>query len=128
MPPQVSPTANADSSLTPYRCRTGSPEDSTCSPSSYTAPSTQPPDTLPTASPPGPTSIDPATFRGPALIVIAFGQYVVPLAVLEGYLRAKTSDATAPRVAMALMLALLTLALLVGIAAAGLMLWLPRIV
>src|SRR5688500_8639409 len=49
MPPQVSPTANASSSLTPYLCRTGV---SIPVASSNTAPSTHPPDTLPTTSAP----------------------------------------------------------------------------
>src|SRR5690606_29322818 len=50
MPPQVSPTENASSSLTPYRCRTGARVWVTSVASSNTAPSTQPPDTLPTTS------------------------------------------------------------------------------
>src|SRR4051812_31684004 len=57
MPPQVSPTAKASSSLTPYRSRVGCPDATTSLASSYTAPSTQPPETLPTAVPSGPTSI-----------------------------------------------------------------------
>jgi hypothetical protein len=56
-PPQVSPTAKASSSLTPYRARTGAPEATTPSASWYTAASTQPPDTLPTTAPSGPTAI-----------------------------------------------------------------------
>src|ERR1700752_4260713 len=56
IPPQVSPTANASSSLTPYVCSTGCPLDATSVESSYTAPSTQPPDTLPTTSPSGSTA------------------------------------------------------------------------
>src|SRR4051812_36816809 len=64
IPPQVSPTAKASSSLMPYRWSTGSPEETTSCDSSYTAPSTQPPETLPTASPPGPTSIDAPAGRG----------------------------------------------------------------
>ncbi len=48
MPPQVSPTAKASSSLTPYRCTTGGAPSRISVASSYTAPSTQPPDTLPT--------------------------------------------------------------------------------
>src|SRR5680860_1350177 len=64
MPPHVRPTANASSSLTPYRCSTGDPDAITSLPSSYTAPSTQPPDTLPTASPSGPTSIAAPAGRG----------------------------------------------------------------
>src|SRR4051812_49795577 len=63
-PPQVRPTENASSSLTPYRCRTAASVCRDCSASSYTAPSTQPPDTLPTAVPSGPTSITAPGGRG----------------------------------------------------------------
>src|SRR5215469_881453 len=56
MPPQVSPTDSAVSSLTPYRCNTGWPVWQTCWASSYTAPSTHPPDTLPMTSPPADTA------------------------------------------------------------------------
>src|SRR3954447_20301165 len=63
-PPQVRPTENASSSLTPYRCRTAASVCRDCSASSYTAPSTQPPDTLPTAVPSGPTSIAAPGWRG----------------------------------------------------------------
>src|SRR3954463_12332532 len=64
MPPQVSPTANASSSLTPYRLSVGAPGAPTSEASSYTAPSPQPPETLPTAVPSGPTSIDAPGGRG----------------------------------------------------------------
>src|SRR3954452_5493493 len=64
MPPQVRPTENASSSLTPYRCSTAARSDRTASASSYTAPSTQPPATEPTAVPSGPTSIAAPGWRG----------------------------------------------------------------
>src|SRR4051812_25538633 len=64
MPPQVRPTAKASSSLTPYRSSVGVPVATTSFASSYTAPSTQPPETLPTAVPSGPTSIDAPGGRG----------------------------------------------------------------
>lgn len=75
----------------------------------------------------GPVGFDPATFRGPALVVIAIAQYALPLAVLELYFRAKATPSTALRLSMTIALAVLTLALVVGIAGAGLMLWLPRV-
>src|SRR6185312_1849727 len=56
MPPQVRPTANASSSLKPYRWSTGWPLSVTSVASSYTAPSTQPPETEPITSPPSPTA------------------------------------------------------------------------
>src|SRR6476469_4675405 len=64
MPPQVRPTANASSSLTPYRSSTGRPSSRTCWASSYTAPSTQPPDTLPDTVPSSATSIAAPGARG----------------------------------------------------------------
>src|SRR4051794_11990932 len=64
MPPQVRPTAKASSSLTPSRSSVGVPVATTSFASSYTAPSTQPPETLPTAVPSGPTSIDAPGGRG----------------------------------------------------------------
>lgn len=75
----------------------------------------------------GPVGFDPVTFRGPALVVLAFAQYAIPLALLELYFGAKAASTAAPRVAMASALALLTIALVIGIAGAMLMLWLPRI-
>jgi hypothetical protein len=75
----------------------------------------------------GPVGFDPVAFRGPTLIVLAFAQYLVPLALLELYFRIKALPAAVPRYTMAAALALLTLALVVGIAGASLMLWLPRV-
>lgn len=75
----------------------------------------------------GAIGFDPKTFSGPALTVIAFGQYLVPLALLELYLRAQCAAAAAPRIAMAATLATLSLLLGAAIAAAALMLWLPRL-
>jgi hypothetical protein len=57
MPPQVRPTAKASSSDMPYVCSTGCPLARTSPVSSYTAPSTQPPETLPTTSPSAATAI-----------------------------------------------------------------------
>ena len=75
----------------------------------------------------GPAGFDPKTFTGPFLTVLAFAQYVVPLAVLELYLRARRDGSTAMRVATAALLGTLTLATLAGIAAAAAILWLPRL-
>ncbi len=57
IPPQVRPTAKASSSDMPYVCRTRCPLERTSPASSYTAPSTQPPETLPTTSPSAATAI-----------------------------------------------------------------------
>jgi hypothetical protein len=75
----------------------------------------------------GPVGFDPVTFRGPALVTIAFAQYLVPLALLELYFRVKAMPAAMPRLAVAVLLAVLSLAVITGIAGAWMMLWLPRI-
>ena len=76
----------------------------------------------------GPAGFDPKTFTGPFLTVLAFAVYaVLPLGVLEGYLRAQRSQATGAKYAMAGGLALLTLMMAVGIAAATAIMWLPHL-
>jgi hypothetical protein len=75
----------------------------------------------------GAVGFDPHTFRGPALTIIAFAQYLLPLFVLELYFRAQRSTAPRTHVAMAASLAVLTLATATGIFAAIMMMWLPRL-
>ena len=75
----------------------------------------------------GPVGFDPATFRGPVLTILAFAQYLVPLAVLEIYFRAQESREPRARLAMAAGLAALTLVTATGIGAASMIMWLPRI-
>lgn len=75
----------------------------------------------------GPVGFDPETFEGPALVIISFCQYVVPLAVLECYFRARAQNGSGARYAMAANLAVLTLAMATGIAVAAKALWLPHI-
>lgn len=74
-----------------------------------------------------PVGFDPVTFSGPFLIILAFAQYLLPLAVLELYFRARASTAAGPRLAMAAGLSLLTLVIAAGIVGASLMMWLPRL-
>lgn len=75
----------------------------------------------------GPAGFDEEHFTGPALTVLSFAQTLLPLAVLELYLRARAHPAAGVRLAMAAGLALLTLATLGGTAAAAAILWLPRL-
>lgn len=75
----------------------------------------------------GPVGFSPKTFTGPFLSFLAFAQYLVPLAVLEIYLRTQDRAAATGKFAMAGILFLLTLAMGVGIAGAAAGLWLPRI-
>jgi hypothetical protein len=71
-----------------------------------------------------PVGFDPGTFTGPVLSFLAFAQTVLPLALLELYLRCARAGAAA-RLVMAAVLAGLTLALVIGIAVATLAMWLP---
>ena len=75
----------------------------------------------------GPVGFDPETFRGPVLVALAFGQYLVPLAILELYFWAKRSRSLVFRASMAASLFGLTLATAGGIVAAFLFMWLPRL-
>ena len=74
----------------------------------------------------GPVGFDPKTFSGPFLTLLSFADYLLPLAVLELYLRAQHSRPAA-QITMAAGLAILTLAMTGGIAAAAAILWLPHI-
>ena len=68
-----------------------------------------------------PVGLDPQTFTGPFLYVLSFAQFLLPLAVLEIYLRARHRGAL-----LALGLVLLSLATAGGIFGATMMMWLPR--
>ena len=75
----------------------------------------------------GPFGFDPTTFSGPFLTFLTFAQYIVPLTVLELYLRAKDSGTTVGRFAMAASLVGLTLALGAGILIVTMGAWLPQV-
>lgn len=74
----------------------------------------------------GPVGFDPATFKGPLPTIMNFCTYLVPLAVLELYLRAQRGGPRG-RLAMAAGLAVLTLATGAGIGTATMAFWLPKI-
>ncbi len=75
----------------------------------------------------GPAGFDPKTFQGPFLTFLSFAQYLLPLAVLELYLRTRERAGAGGRLAMAAGLAVLTAAMGVGIFAATLGMWLPHL-
>lgn len=66
-------------------------------------------------------------FRGPFDIFLAFGHVLVPLACMELYLRADRSDAPLAKLSTAAGLGLLTLVTAVGVFAAIVGMWLPRL-
>ncbi|MFT7776288.1 DUF2306 domain-containing protein [Roseateles sp.] len=67
-----------------------------------------------------PVGFDPASFTGPFLTVLAFAQFLVPLAVLELYLRLRGWAVTA-------VLVLACMATAGGILGATMGMWLPRL-
>lgn len=75
----------------------------------------------------GPVGFDPKTFQGPFLTFLSFAQTLVPLGVLELYLRAQDAGRPRAQLAMAASLIMLTLMTATGIFAASMMLWLPHL-
>jgi tetratricopeptide (TPR) repeat protein len=75
----------------------------------------------------GPFGFDPTTFQGPFLTFMSFAQYLLPLAVLEFYLRTQDRSGVPGRIAMAAGLSVLTVAMGAGILAVTMAAWLPGI-
>ena len=75
----------------------------------------------------GPVGFDPTTFRGPFMSGMSFGQYLLPLAVLELYLRAQDRPGALRRLAAAAVLFGVTVAMGVGIFAVTMAFWVPEV-
>jgi uncharacterized membrane protein len=75
----------------------------------------------------GPVGFDPTTFRGPLLTFMSFASYLLPLAVLEIYLRAQDSAGTVGRLATAAVLFVLTFAMIAGVFAVTMAIWVPQV-
>lgn len=75
----------------------------------------------------GPAGFDPKTFQGPFLSFLAFAQFVIPLLVLELYFRVKQRGGAQAQAALATGLGLLTLLTAASIAAATMLMWMPRL-
>ena len=75
----------------------------------------------------GPVGFDPKTFTGPFLSFWSFADYLLPLAILELYLRTKERAGATGRFAMAVGLFVVTLAMGTGIVVATMGMWLPRL-
>ena len=69
--------------------------------------------------------VDPETMEGPFITFLAFGQYLVPLSVLELYFLVDDSRNSTARIAMAAVLTLLSAALGTGVFGATFSFWLP---
>lgn len=70
---------------------------------------------------------DLGTFQGPTLTFISFANSIVPLAVLELYLRVQTGAGAQGRFVMAAALFVITVAMAIGIFGATIGMWLPII-
>ena len=75
----------------------------------------------------GPFGFDPVTFRGPFLTFMTFAQYLIPLAVLEIYLRAQDRPGALRRTATAGMLFVLTFVMGAGLFAVATAAWVPQV-
>lgn len=75
----------------------------------------------------GPVGFDPQTFTGPLPTFMSFAQYLIPLGVLEIYLRVEDRPGAIRRMAAAAMLFILTLAMGAGIFAATMAIWVPQV-
>jgi hypothetical protein len=75
----------------------------------------------------GPVGIGGKGFDGPFVRFWAFGCYLVPLVLLELYLRAQDRGTARARYAMAIALAVLTLGTAIGVFGAVMGMWLPRL-
>ncbi len=74
----------------------------------------------------GGVGIDWETFTGPFLYVLGFAQYLLPLAMLEWYFYCQRQSTAGVKIAFSLTLSVLTVYMAVGIFAATMGLWLPR--
>lgn len=74
-----------------------------------------------------PVGFDPKSFTGPFLSFLGFAQYLLPLAVLEVYLRVQDRGSAQARLAVAGGVMVLTLMTLAGVLAATMGMWLPRL-
>jgi len=75
----------------------------------------------------GGIGIDDKTFSGPFVSIWHFGQYLLPLAFLELYLRARDAGSTAARLTVAAGLVVLTMLMGIGLFLVTTRTWLPRI-
>jgi hypothetical protein len=73
-----------------------------------------------------PVGFNPKTFEGPFLTFLAFAQYLLPLGMLELYLRARDGGGPARRFAVATAIAACTLVTGIGIIGASMVMWLPH--
>jgi Predicted membrane protein (DUF2306) len=74
-----------------------------------------------------PVGFDPATFTGPFPSFMAFGSYLLPLAILEIYFRTQDRPGAVRRMAMATGLFVVSLAMVAGLFAVTMAVWVPDV-
>ncbi len=74
-----------------------------------------------------PVGFDPVSFSGPFLTVLYFMVYILPLFILEVYLRSQRSPSGPKKLATAGMVMLISLIIMLGVFGATMGMWLPRI-
>jgi hypothetical protein len=75
----------------------------------------------------GPVGFDSTTMTGPYLTFMGFANYLFPLAVLEIYFLAQDGQGAVRRIATAALLFVLTLAMVAGLFAATMAVWVPNV-
>src|SRR5579864_1949562 len=75
----------------------------------------------------GPFGFDPVTFTGPLPTFMSFAQYLLPLAVLEVYLRAQDRPGALRRMTAAALLFVVTLGMGAGLFAVTMAIWVPQV-
>ncbi len=74
----------------------------------------------------GPVGINFETFDGPFLTFLAYAQFLLPLAILQLYFVAQKSSKTSLVIGVASLIFVCALATLLAVAAATMMMWLPK--
>jgi len=75
----------------------------------------------------GALGFDATSLDGPFFTFLSFAQYLVPLAVLETYLRVQDHPGAMRRMATAIMLFVLTLGMVAGLFGVGAAIWAPQV-
>ncbi|PUZ25853.1 hypothetical protein DCC81_16500 [Chitinophaga parva] len=75
----------------------------------------------------GPVGFDPDTFTGPFLVVLSIVVYVFPQVAVWGYFKAQQANLAGPKWVASIALLCITLAMLIGVFAATMGMWWPRI-
>jgi hypothetical protein len=76
----------------------------------------------------GPVGFDPESFTGPFLTTLGLAVYILPQVVVWGYFKARKTQSAIMKLQFSLLLILLSIGMGIGIFAATMRMWLPRIV